>query len=717
MLSLMLAATLVPARAQTPPACTTGDTSTPERFGPTDIQAVSGNQRLSVALNGSATVTVFKWPSPSYYDQIKYTTSDRSSPRMGAMPNDGALIGIAWRRTRNEGPRWGFSWLRKWPSRQSFLDDDSDVVVTRFERKSLGLSVRVRDVVPPSVNALVREVKVTRTRGTGIRKVRVVAFANFNPVISKLRQAPVADWCTEGSNDEGAAYVRREDVIVHQRAGVDESTNLPSSVALALGFAGRSEAHHVGTDTYETPSDGTSAYDDAGDGRLRGGDQAPGQADAAMFDQLGLGNSRSKTTRVLMAAAATPDDVMNVVRSARSQGTSAFIREKARWWRNWLKKSALPEDAPGRVRRLSKRALISIRQATDRKSGLISASISTQSPLGLDWVRNGAYINRALHLARHPEMAKKHNERYAELQATAGQRPPGGETTPAGNWSENFYADGVVGGPTSYEIDATGLGIWTLWDHYDRTGDVTYLTSAKVYEAIQRAAHYLTDDPPLGCRDPATGLQCTANEDGGDDPSRTLKGAQAAWLGLGAAVKAARVYARVKNSPIAEQNADRWADRRDELRAAIDTNYFDQDCKCYTQDHQTGGTLLWPVGLVAKGTVRSDSQAERNWRHIKRAINGKEEQGSLEARALVGNAFAATGGRSLRRVKRGLRWVASVPTTNRTGLLGAAWMLYPPGDDQKRRITTMVGQPHVWHQAMFYLASVRAYGRERWTAR
>ena len=66
------------------------------------------------------------------------------------------------------------------------------------------------------------------------------------------------------------------------------------------------------------------------------------------------------------------------------------------------------------------------------------------------------------------------------------------------------YADGVVGGTVPYEIDQTGFGIWALWDHYEATKDRTYLLS--VYEAIQRSAHYLTDNPPLGCRDPATGV-------------------------------------------------------------------------------------------------------------------------------------------------------------------------------------------------------------------
>ena len=48
-------------RAQTTNDCSDPSATTPEASGPTDISAVSGNQRLSVAVNQDATVTVFKF--------------------------------------------------------------------------------------------------------------------------------------------------------------------------------------------------------------------------------------------------------------------------------------------------------------------------------------------------------------------------------------------------------------------------------------------------------------------------------------------------------------------------------------------------------------------------------------------------------------------------------------------------------------------------------
>jgi hypothetical protein len=237
--------------------------------------------------------------------------------------------------------------------------------------------------------------------------------------------------------------------------------------------------------------------------------------------------------------------------------------------------------------------------------------------------------------------------------------------------------------------------------------DRSYLLS--VYEAIQNAAHYLSDNPPLGCRDPATGLQCSANEEDNPQLSRTLVGAQAAWLGLDAAVQAGRAF----GSETSKANADKWLARRNELKAAIQANYFDEECSCYTRDHEIGGTNLWPVGLQPYGSKISNGQAAMNWRYLRRVLRGGVRSGGQESRALLGNAYAwRKSPAKLKLVKRGLSWVAKVPTTSGTRLLGRAWMRYPR---ETSPVQTMQGQPNVWSHAMFYLAAVRAWGAAPWS--
>lgn len=700
------------ARAQTAADCYEPNEFTPEKYGPTDISATTGNQRLSVAINSEGTVTVFKWPSPSFYDQIKYRTTDRSLPYKGALPNEGALIGLAWSRA---GGSWNFSWLRFWRHQQTFADDDSDEVVTTFTKGRRGLKVVVRDVVTHDANALVRSITVKRTVDSPVRRARIITFANFNPVYSKLAQAPVQDWCFEEQNDEGATYLEQEDAVVHSRSGVDESTGRSSSVAVTMGFDQPSTGHQVAPDSYENPGSGTNAYDDAADGSLTGSSSSSGQTDAALSYDMDLSEARLGHVQAILTAGATEEDALATLQRVRPRSAKTIAQSKAQWWREWLSRAWLPRGAPTSIVRLAKRSLITLRQAIDastpevdpeeenpRPGGLIVRSIATQSPYGLDWIRDGAYANHALDLIGHEAIVDQHNLRYANLQMEAADSLRGGPVIPPGNWHQNYYADGVVGGPVPYEIDATGYGMWTLWDHYEVTRHQSYLLSPPIYEAIQRAAQYLSDT----CRDPATGLQCVAHEGDDPNPSRTLKGAITVWMGLNAAAQAARVNQ-------ATANAEKWEARRDELRAAIEREFFDEDCTCYTRDPQTGGTLLWPVGLLEYGSKRANAQARINWREIEPAFEGRRAQGQFEVKALLGNAYAWAGDRrKLRLVRRGLQWVADVAASGRTGILGEAWMRYPP---PRGPYTTMVSQPHVPQQTMFYLAALKAFGKARYS--
>lgn len=690
----------VPVRAQTTNNCFDAAAPTPEKYGPTDISAVSGNSGLSVALNPDATVTVFKWPSPSFYDQIKFRTTDRAEPLMGALPNEGAFFGVAYRGGAND--QWHFSWLRTWPSRQAFADDDNDTVVTTYRKRAIGLTVKVTDVVASDNDALFRNLTATRTQRSRVRTVRVFSFANFNPVFSKTAQSPTDDWCDETTNDDGATYVEASDAIVFQRSGTDASTGDASSVGIATGFVGRSNGHQVGPDSYAGNGADESAYDDASDGMLSGRNESTGQTDSAIADDIDLSKRVRGSTTAIIVAAYDQKDALSVLKRVRAIPATQVLKDKNQWWKAWLRSARLPK-APAPIVRLAKRSLITMRQATDEAHSMVVASIATQAPYGLDWIREGAYMNRALERAGRSSFVAGHDLRYGDLQSTATDPPQGGGVVPPGNWAQNYYADGVAGGPIPYEIDETGYGIWTLWDHYAQTQDRDYLLLAPIYESIQRAAHYLSDNPPLGCKDPTNNLQCVANEGDRETPSQTLVGAQAAWLGLDSAASAALV----KGGAGAEANAVKWSQRRDELGAAIEANFYDADCTCYTTDYETGGALLWPVGLEGYGSARSNGQAEMNYQHMTRVLTGKDTTGRYEAKMLLGNAYAWAGTSNMNKVKAGLSWIATVPTTDGTGLLGEAWMAFP---DEDSPIVTMVSQPHAPSHAMFYLAALKAYG-------
>ena len=680
---VLLAGLAPEARAQTT-SCYASEA--PEESGPTDINAVSGNRRLTAAFNDEGTMTVLKWPSPSFYDQLDYRTTDRSEPRMGARANDGSFLGLAWR-SGGDSKKWHFSWLRDWRSTQRFSSANADEVTTKHFDRDVGLTVRVRDVVAADRDALVRDVQVTRTRRSPARAIRVFSFANFNPVFSKTAGAPEDDWCTDDSSDDGAAYLKGSDAVLHASAGVDESTGQSSSVAMVMAFAGSSEGHSIGTDP------GGSAYDDSTDAVLSNNGSTSTRSDAAVFDGLSLGKRRKAATQVIFAAGRTREKALDTLRSARAQGAQRLRQKKVAWWRTWLKRSPLPAGAPKPVVRLAKRSLISLRQAID-PDGLIVTSVATQSPLALEWVRNSAYMNAALLKARHAYEVKKHNLALIRYQAKVGS-----STIPSGNWPTAMYADGVSASRTPYEIDSTGLGIWTLWDTYAETRDVNYLSA--VYDPIRRAADHLTDT----CINPTDDLQCLAHEEDSTGLRRTIVGAQAAWLGLRSAVSAAKEAMKVFSHSAAKRNA--WSERRDELRQAIIQSLYDEDCKCYTRNPSVGGTLLWPVRLFAPGTKASNRQADLNWRAIARRMNGDVKAGGMEARALLGNAYAWSGrDRKEKNLKRALLWMSKTRVTDGTGLLGGAWK------KSDGRVVIMRSQPHAWHHAMYYLAALKTYGEK-----
>ena len=188
-------------------------------------------------------------------------------------------------------------------------------------------------------------------------------------------------------------------------------------------------------------------------------------------------------------------------------------------------------------------------------------------------------------------LVTQHNLFYARIQ-TSPTNPSA--IRPSGNWTMAAYADGIDGAPIPWEIDETGLGIWTLYDHstfLHGPAARTYLE--QVYPAIVRSADFLTL-----CEDPTNGMQCTANEDDNYTPSQSLHGAEAVFLGLRSAVAAAKAMGDTG------VRVGLWQARLDRLGAAIDRLYDPgkraygegaSGSNAYNLDYSDGGWLLWPV--------------------------------------------------------------------------------------------------------------------------
>src|SRR5699024_7834008 len=117
-------------------------------YGPTDVQAQTGDGRLTVNENASGTLTVFKYPNPSYYNQIKYLAVSRDAHGhvLAQYPNEGSFAGLVYQ--TKQGTR--FAWLKDWTFSQRYDSADTAVPVTTYRSPArLGLTVSDADLVVP----------------------------------------------------------------------------------------------------------------------------------------------------------------------------------------------------------------------------------------------------------------------------------------------------------------------------------------------------------------------------------------------------------------------------------------------------------------------------------------------------------------------------------------------------------------------------------------
>ena len=674
-----------------------------EAYGPTDVNAQAGDGLLTVGENAAGTITVFKYPNPSYYNQVKYLTINRDAHGVPQVqyPNEGSFVGLRYQSAAGTG----FAWLRDWPATQSYDSDDSAVPVTVYRSPSaLGITVTALDVAVPGTSAFEREFVVARTPSSPVQAAQLVYYENFNPIASRLTYLPIADWCLSQFSDQRATYDAGHAAIVNSWSGTDMASARATSVAVAFAWDGADSSHQVGRDGYD-PAALPAGPDDpylelqAAPYALGGATDALGQTAGALATDLHFDAHGVATARMSIAAAPDPAGALAAVDAARAQPFAAQMATEARDWHAWLSAMKLPDSTDQRIVQVAKRSLITLRLAIVPESGAIVASADTQGPYGEDWIRDGSFLNEVLDLNGQTQAVTTHNLFYARVQTSASNPS---SLRPNGNWAMMSYGDGIDGGPIPYEIDETGLGAWTLWDHaahLEGTARARYLGA--VYPAIALAADYMTQ-----CVDPQTGLQCSASEDDNYTPSESLHGAETVWLGLRSAIAAAAALddrsARVAG----------WQARFAGLDAAIAALY-DPATHSYGEGNSAGnaynsygdgGWLLWPVQFrpYGDGTMQGEAGA------VQAAMDASlaSSQGEYEAKTLLGLAHAwsrpsATQNKELHGV---LSYMAATLTTP-TGLFGEAWQRLYQNHPQP-----VQDMPHVWEHSLFYLAAVQIDG-------
>jgi hypothetical protein len=477
-----------------------------------------------------------------------------------------------------------------------------------------------------------------------------------------------------------------------------------------------------------------NAYADAEDGALSGSPLAACHANGALAKDLVFPHRRgTASASFYIAAARTRDAAYALLREARAPETSAAAQRAAteREWAEWLAPARLPATHDPAVVRFARRALLSLRTATDAGSGAIVASVAAQPPYGLDWPRDGSFFDRALDVAGYHERASAHQRFTARVQRTAWTpwsiafpftcnpaAPSYPSCVPPGTWAMNYYAlpdAAVAGGPVSFEIDETGLPIWAFWQHVQQIADPAERAAhlALVCPAIARGAETLAtchhpDDP-----DPR--LQCLAPEDDNEALTQGLQGAESTLLALRTAVAAADACG------FDPAQVDAWQARSEELQAGLLDHFLvDTPAPDFSGPRFQGSReswALWPAQVLPPEDPRMRSQAEfLRAREVEPVLERTAErlgyQGeALDARAQFARAVGDAG--LLAEVQDEVRFFVRAGTTPGTGHKAEFAVRVPvdlDGDEVTPDYLPENDIPHAWQQAILYLAAMEAFG-------
>ena len=559
-------------------------------FGPTDIHGVTGNGRLAVGINHAGTVTVAKWPRPSYHDQLRYRSRSRELPLLGARENDGVLLGLVF-----DNPRRTL-WLRDAPTLDQRYQSETNLLLTEYEFPSEGLRVLVADFVPPDHDALIRQVTIDKINLDAATPTGLVAFANLALCQRKIPYAPVADWLLDPLASDVLSY----DATVGLLVQTPSRSDAPDPVAAAFGF-------FLPADAYQCGQDGQSddAYLEATTGVLSMNAKTEGQVDGALISALEFSGDTA-TSAFVLAFGPDAHSATEAVRVLRDQTPQEHAAQTVAAQTDWLSTACLPDTDDPDVLSVSRRALLLGRIVIDEQSGAIGSSIATQPPYAPDWPRDGAYVNLMLQQARFLLIVSDHNRFYAAHQGRLG------------NWDMNFYGDGVPAGPLFLELDTLGLTTWTLWNHYlalTEPDAKPYLEA--VYDAMAAAADFF-----VWWKNPVTGLPLPAFESDFVTPKSTLLSAGAAWATLSFAQQAGEV---VGESP---DRLAQWAQRKAQLHEAIFEFYFDPDTHRFIGDPFTRAYMIYPFEFLPPDDPRMQATAEAIWEYIEPIIDGQTNGGS-----------------------------------------------------------------------------------------
>ncbi len=701
-----------------------------EIFGPTRIEGMVGNGAISVGISKWGEITVLRYPSPSFWDQLDFRAKEGEMSRnltyFGARENQGAYPLLIV-----ETDRKMLISLRDLENiSQRYKSDNSAILLTEYKVEGVG-KVKMSDFVHPQKDIMVRkfEFEFEQEFESQQKSAYLIHYQNFAPTTIKIPKTPIEDWVDDTRNDFGAytsngfafhftPYGENRDELKNEYENVRNSNiNHTNIVRYAEGITGIFIAVFALSDGGNV-GNAYVGFDERCGGSRRPPPQeiriesafskmknvdiergiSPYQesfsicsADSFVMVKICDAGRCKKVAYIVVVAGRNQKEVGESVNFAISN-IKRLEEDTENHWIEIVRKleaqSWFPKLQEGE-QKLCKRALISIIEGTDRGTKATVASISTQPPYAEDWPRDGAFFNIFLNLAGFTELAADRNVFYEKVQSKEREGD-----IPAGTWRMNFYADGMIGGPWDFEIDQVGFVLWSWATHtlFDR----------KFVEKVYSAAKLSADEVLIKCKDEKTGLQCLAHEDDNTAKTITMIGSGTVYTGLKSMLHMA-ILMRDK------EFIRKIEDRIREMESAIRNAYASEEGFVFRATDPIPGIqyLLFPAGFpltpeeVRKygeniiDVLKYNFSPERGYL----LYEGKWIISLIVAAKLINDKFPETSSRFYNEAEKFLRvLVEDVPTT--TYHMGEV-ARYVDGRYENR-----VAIPHIWQATLTCLTAI-----------
>jgi len=543
--------------------------------GGTNAVTGLGNGKLTVGISPWAELVYFRWPTPSFYDHLRYVTVSRGllfsflhkDVRYGsdAPCLDWQKYGRPYEKYQGLGAKAGIYLKSKdlfwmddpvWDSSRRYDPEWSQILLTELKsnenNRTHPISIKVRQWTMPDTDLLIQDFEISPHETKAF-----FYHATFAPW-----QKIESGFSSKDSKKAGFAslYCPDEEIIFWfspERCDPKKLLNRinekitpalldkiypEGGVFIALGSIQKIDQIQIGADNAGRKVNKKAplnAKEDAIDGILEGNNYYIGSTDAGIRIDIEKSNYYAN---VVTSIAGSAKKAASIIAQARKSGIENLEQRAKAFWKPTANNIFIPENSSKIEKDVACRSILNLLMGRDKKSGAFVASPSRQPRYCYDWPRDGAFYDMALDLAGLSDLVDAHLEFYRRTQRKSiisfsptwivSFRFP--FYFSKGHWFSNMNTDGSPGffKVIPIEIDETSLLVWDIWRH------AQYVAGSKkdLYKQTYQDALVLATDAILRFVDLKKGWTKKVMEDDNHIPKATLHGASAVLTALAGAV-------------------------------------------------------------------------------------------------------------------------------------------------------------------------------------